>query len=81
MEKTDPLLNPLLKAAPGARKWKLRVTGVKPGRITVRQAGQNSGAEEWDIATAEFGWEYTVGDEFELICDAAELNRLKAPRE
>ena len=84
LEKSDPLLNPLLAAGPNAKRYKLRVMSVNPEAIVVRRIGTESEneMEDWIFTRSLFPPEdyRRVGMEFEVCCNEAELEWLKGKR-
>jgi len=80
LRKTSPMLNPLLKAGPGARMVELRVMSASPDRIVVRQIGpdSNSSEQEWAFLTSRLPAQYAVlGMEFGMAVTDAQLKWLR----
>ena len=80
LERTDPLLNPLLKAGPDGRRIKVRITSVTPDRTLARQvrSGSQAGTDDMVFLTPRLPPEYAVaGMEFEITCSKAELEWLQ----
>jgi hypothetical protein len=80
LSKTNPLLNPLLKAGPGARMVELRVISASLDWIVVRQIGPDSDSSqpEWSFLTSRLPAQYAVpGMEFGMAVTDAQLKWLR----
>ena len=80
LKQSNPLLNPLLKAGPGARTLKLHVVSVSPDRIEVAAIDSESdfAQKQRGFLTSRFPSQYAVrGMEFEMIVTDAQLKWLQ----
>jgi len=80
LKQTNPSLNPLLRAEPGAKRLSLRVVSLSGNHVKVRGIKQNGdlSQEEWMFLSSRLPAQYAVqGTEFDMILTEQKLRWLQ----